>query len=383
MAAVPVFGARVTCTPSGIVTFNESTDWGAILITFQNCMANNLYTFSSVKLDGVEVNSTASSDNIGPFLAGGAWMGGNHAYGATPSANTVSVARWVDGEELLPRKTINGQVLKIEVVNELFYTDGRKFADEYVTYNVSGNSIEVQCRHDYTYPSRMTIDRYYGMQSMFIGETEILTPGGSCSTWRTLTVTSSGNEVQFTKASAPGFCTYVEHSANGYQASYMYPEDLGLRQWVADNDVVFIGNSWSKCYHKTIGAHSVSAGDHSAWHGIYSWFDKPISDHCRSAADDLTFEYGAYIGGEPVVMSLASDGTMTQTAGIDEVLADTAPVFAFASDGCITVTDEAPCARCHDMAGRLVHVGSGTFACTPGVYVINDMHGHVIKLSVR
>lgn len=37
---------------------------------------------------------------------------------------------------------------------------------------------------------------------------------------------------------------------------------------------------------------------------------------------NLTFEYGAYIDGEPVVMHLGSDGTMSQTTGINDGIYD-------------------------------------------------------------
>ncbi len=386
LGAATADAAKIVCSPAGMITYTETTEWGDISIIFKKCMANNLYTFYSVKLNNQIVNTAEYSDNIGPFLVNGFWMGGNHNNTQTqkPTANTLFVSYSVDGEQISPRMTVTGSVLTIDVENEILYADGKKFATEYMSYVVSGNSIEVYGEHVYEHPTPMVIDRYYGMQSMFNGETEILTPGGNSPLWQKLVVANSGHEVQFTKASAPEFCTFVEHSANGYQASYMVKEELGNRDWIdSDNDVVFIGNSWSKCYHKIIGGHTVKAGDRSSWHGIYSWFDEPVTDNCRNASDDNVFEYGAYINGEPVVMHLNSDGSMLETAGIDDITADIAPTFATAGDGLITISEDAPQACCFDIAGKIVHRGSGSFSCQKGVYIVNDMKGHAIKLIVK
>ena len=86
------------------------------------------------------------------------------------------------------------------------------FATETMTYIVAGNSIDVTGEHAFSCTTPQTIDRYYGMQSMFIGETEVLTPGGKYSTW-----TPIASVDRFTHMSAPNFNTFIEHSANGYQ----------------------------------------------------------------------------------------------------------------------------------------------------------------------
>lgn len=387
LAAIISLGAdaaKITSTPSGNLTYTETTEWGdEVVITFRKCMANNLYTFYNVKLNGTELNSSQYSDNIGPFLVNGYWTGGNHLAGNAKTANTVSYSIKVDEEPKSKAFNVTGSVLTIDVENELFYSDGEKFATEYITYVVSGNSIEVFGEHVYEHPSSLNVQRYYGMQSMFIGETEILLPGTDIPTWRAITDTSVGHEINITKSTAPNFCTYIEHNANGYQASYMMREDLGNRDWVADNDVVFIGNSYSKSYHKLIGDHTVTKGDRSAWHGVYSWFSEPITDNCREPGDDHTFEYGAYIDGAPVVMTLGADGNMTQTAGIEDVVVDSAAQFAYVSGNVITVSGDAPEACCFDLSGKIIHRGAGSFSCPAGVYIVNDMRGHSAKLLVK
>ncbi len=366
------------------LTYSETTEWGDVDITFVRTGNNNLYTFSSVSLDGVEVNHTRSSNNIGGFLADGWWMGGNHNDGK-PNARTMSVVVKVDGEEL-PKKraTVTGKVLTIDVENDIYFADEVKFCTEKISYRVSGNSIEVTGHHDYCYPRALNVEKYYPMQSVFVDETELLTPGGSARIWTTLEPVSEGREVEFTRASAPDFCTFVEHSQHGYQAVYLAREGLGNREWVSDNDVIFIGNSWGKSYHKCIGDYSVTGDQQSDWHGVYSWFRQPVTDNCRAESDDLTFEYGAYIDGDPVVMHLSSDGKMSQTTGIDDVTSEADnPDFAYAGKGYIVVSPKAGATRCYNSAGSIIHFGSGIFVCAPGVYILNDSYGHTLKLLVK
>lgn len=313
LAAPVVCSAATVSFKGGNITFAESTPWGDIEIDFANCMANNLYTFSSVRLDGAEVNHT-ESDNIGPFLIDQkGWSGGNHLNGDRLSAATESVSVSVDGVKLDADTVLNGKVLTVEVVNRLRHPiDDSPLDIERIVYNVSGNSIEVFASHEFLNAQPEMIERYYGMQSMFMNETETLAPGSKFAIWTTYPVTSTGNEIQFTKASAPAFSTFVEHSANGYQAAHMTRDALGDRSWVRDDDIVFIGNSWSKTYHKLIGMHPVKAGDRFGWHGIYSWFREPVSDRSRKGDEDCpTFDYGAYIAGEPFVFHLHPDGSMT------------------------------------------------------------------------
>ena len=381
-SAVLLTNAATITMTDGNVEYAAETPWGKMETKFMKSMANHLYTFYNVKLDGVEVNTTSSSNNIGGFNVDGWWTGGNHNDG-TPNSLTTSVEISVDGKTIDSDCTMTGDVLTIKVANELYFADKLKFCDEFITYTVSGISMEVSGEHHYTYPTPKSIWVYYPMQSVFIGETEILTPGGRSRMWMPLTIANEGKEVQFTRAVAPNFCTFIEHSPNGYQATYLSRDGIGNREWVKNSDYVFIGNSWGKSYHKCIGYHDVSAGDTSTWHGVYSWFREPIVDNCRNSSQDMTFAYGAYIDGKPVTMQLGMSGEMTQTAGINEVTADNAIDFATGGQGCISVSASAPDARCYNPAGMLVHVGAGTFECSPGMYIVNDMRGNSLKLFVK
>lgn len=391
--AITAQAATIKVQSTGQVTYTDRTDTGEnIQIVFNRCMANNLYTFQDVLLDGVKVNHT-DSDNIGPFLIGSGWVGGNHTNAdasgkQVKSAKTNSVEVYVDGEKIntAVNKTYTGDVLTIKVNNTL-YMPGQSvqtFATETMTYVVAGNSIDVTGEHEFTCPSAQRIDRYYGMQSMFIGETEILTPGGKYGTW-----TPIASVDRFTHMSAPNFNTFIEHSANGYQAAWMDPSPglLGNRALVPDNDVVFIGNSYSKSYHKIIGSQTVKAGKKTKWHGVYTWYKTPLTDNCRGSKPG-TYSYRGTEGGRPVVFNLAADGTCTVTpvgtSGTDITVAggDAKAPFAHSGAGCIVVHD-APGATVYSLTGAVIHRGNGTVHCPAGIYIATDGTGHSVKLLVK
>lgn len=282
LSAVFGLSAAVVSVPGdGTLLYYERTPWsGEITIDFAPCMANELFTFSSVTLDSVVVNRT-SSDNIGPFgLAGGGWSGGNHLNGGKRSARTDSVVVSLDGRPVAlsaPLRT-EGSVLTVTVSNTLLMpADTVPFALETMTYRVAGNSIEVTGEHRIVAPRPVAVDRYYGMQSMFDGETEILTPGGAYGVWTPVAAVD-----RFDRCSAPGFTTFIEHSPHAYQACWMDSAiGIGDRHLVADDDWVFIGNSWTKAYHKLIGGKMLAPGDTTRWHGVYTWFKEPVADGCR------------------------------------------------------------------------------------------------------
>lgn len=385
LASAFAAGAATLNTVKGALIFKENVDGvGEVKIEFANCMANDLYTFKSVSINGVILNAT-SSDNIGPFLITSGWVGGNHTNNNVKSAKTSSVKVMLDGKEINRAGVASYKdckVLDVVVVNDLYLPgqEPKLFAKETMTYRVAGNSIDVTGKHEYKNEIAQKIDRYYGMQSMFFDETEILTPGGAYSRWTPVTEVD-----RFSKASAPDFCTFIEHSPNGYQASYMTREGIGDRHMVPSSDWVFIGNSSTKCYHKTIGSQSVKAGDETMWHGVYSWFTEPLADECRNASDSGTFAYKGWLDGKETEFRINPDGTMsTTTAGVEgvETSGDKVP-FAWAGSGEITVSPAAPGAVVYSAAGIALHRGSGTFSCAPGIYIITDGAGASLKLLVR
>lgn len=284
----------------GKLSYNATTPWNdSIGIDFEPCMANKLFTFSEVRLNGEVVNKT-DSDNIGPFgLAGKGWSGGNHLNDGIRSARTVRVEAKADGKPIAlgSDAVVECRLLEIDVENALFMpADTLPFATETISYTVAGNSVDVRAKHEYVCARPALIDRYYGLQSMFVGETEILTPGGMYRCW-----TPAARVDRFTKASAsPFFDTFVEHSPNAYQAVWVDTSvGLGDRALLDDHDVLFIGNSYGKSYHKLIGSRTVKAGDATEWHGVYSWFSRPLLDTCRNNANGGNFAYRGTVAGVP------------------------------------------------------------------------------------
>ena len=381
--------ADVKYSDNGVLTYTESTESGDVKIVFQKCMTNKLFTFYQVYLNNKLVNSAQSSDNIGPFFAGGAWMGGNHNTpqgGPKPSANTVDITVTADGKNLKEGDNAeNISVVKIEVKNEIFYTDDKKFADEHMTYLVSGNSVEVWGEHHFQYPNPMTVSRYYGPQSMFPA-TELLLPGFGDNKWISL---PGKKEIDVMKSDFPDFSTYIEKNADGYQAVLKYNEGIGDASCVKGTDGrVYLfrnyGGATGKSYHVMMWDHSVKNGDKTNWHALYTWFDGPISDQFRAESENPEFVYEAYINGVPTEITVDSKGKSTEpVAGIEDIVTDSAAVFAFAGDRKIIITDDAPEAVCVDLTGKVIAHGAGSFSCAKGVYIVNDMHGHSIKLIVK
>ena len=51
-----------------------------------------------------------------------------------------------------------------------------------------------------------------------------------------------------------------------------------LNEEIADDDIIFIGNSSNKTYHKIIANKEHKKGDVIHWSGVYTWFKSPVSD---------------------------------------------------------------------------------------------------------
>lgn len=277
---------------NSVLTITTAIDTAhTIRYDFRHCMANRLFTFSRVTVDSITVNE-ATSDNIGPFLISGrGWCGGNHLLpdGKSRSAKTVDVIIKADNTPLTSDTTLQAGRADIIVTNLLF--DPLKptdlFCRETIHYTVCGNSIQVNASHHFLNETPFTIDRYYGMQSMTIGETALRTPNGIYSQWTPIDSVS-----RFTKASSPKFRQFIEKTPRVFMAAFMTDKGLGNRTLVDNNDVVFIGNSWTKSYHKLIGNAVVRCGEETSWEGIYTWFVTPVTDN------DSEISYLGYYNGK-------------------------------------------------------------------------------------
>lgn len=384
LAALSLSGASVVSNGRGLLSYSENLPNGdTIRINFTRCMANKLFTFSDVWLNGKQLNHT-ESDNIGPFgIPGKGWSGGNHLNNDMRSAHHDSVRVSIDGVpfDISKAGRAEGTVLTVEAFNTLLVpAETAVFAQEKIVYNVSGNSIEVNGYHTFMNEEALTVNPYYGMQSMAIGETEILTPGGAYSTW-----TPIKDVDRFTKGSAPAFCLFVEHLPYGYQAAWMDPTvDLGDRHMVDSGDVVFIGNSWNKSYHKLIGNRSVKNGDSTEWHGVYTWFEEPLTDNARGG--DGSYSYTGFIKGTPVVFNAEPSGKVNVDSvplSVDNTTITPKTPFAYSGKGEVIITSDAPDAVCYNISGKTIHTGSGRFSCPAGLYIVTDGVGCSTKLIVK
>lgn len=269
---------------------------------FKRCMFNELYTFCRVGMTGSReakpttspeaipevILNTAYSDNIGPFaVAGHGWCGGNHKY-LEQSARTAcneSYAIIVDGRRLEGDCEVWASSVVIEVENVILdpsrpylNADGHDelrdtLCRESVTYRIYRNNIEVAASHHFCNREPATIAIYYGMQSMFEGETHTFTAGGAYNGW-----TEQAEVSSFTKGEYPRFRRFIEKNPTAYQSAFLLPDGLGSHGELADGNVVFIGNSHGKSYHKLVADMQVDDGDKTCWRGVYTWFASPIAD---------------------------------------------------------------------------------------------------------
>ncbi len=273
-----------------------------IIYLFRRCMFNRLYTFyrvSSIPNSDPEPTTNpetapqlllnrAYSDNIGPFnIAGHGWCGANHKYleRTAPTACNEGFTIRVDNRELRGDTRMWARSVIVTSENTILDptrpgTDpaGReelrdKLCHETATYHIFRNSIEVQVSHRFCNPTPVCVAIYYGMQSMFEGEKQVLTVDGACADW-----TDTGQVTHFTKQEYPHFRRYIERSGHSYQSTYLLPEGLGDHAQIDEDDYLFVYASYGKSYHKLIGNKERVDGDTTRWRGLYTWFAEALTD---------------------------------------------------------------------------------------------------------
>lgn len=280
-------------------------DYHEISYWFKKCMANDLFTFYRVSVTsdstGTTVVNEAYSDNIGPFeVRGGGWCGGNHLFtdGKTPTAETFSIKLYADGKSISSDTLLNTQTVRLEVKNRIFNPlsarqtgNETSFTDtlciESIIYTIRGNSIQVDLSHDYINRIPVMITKYYGMQSMFKGENQLLTPLGEYTFWTDIQRTD-----RFKKQDFPLFNRFIEKGDSYFQSSFLLHRGLGIHDELPEDDVIFIGNSWTKCYHKLIGNAVRTTGHRDSWSGVYTWIATPLLD------TGSAFAYDGFIDGK-------------------------------------------------------------------------------------
>ncbi|MDR2274425.1 MAG: hypothetical protein LBF27_26190 [Sphingobacterium sp.] len=280
--------------------FDDTHD---ITITFKKCMFNELMTFFQVglaenanKLPAInperkvdQVLNLATSDNVGPVLIqGGSWIGGNHSYqegGQVKTARTLSYEFYADGELLKAGDERWAKVITVRVQNALYDPlrpspqpdGGLVYLDhtlilENVTYTVVSGNIQITLSHEYRNDDKRVIDRYYGMQSMFVGETDLMTPNGIFPDFQKIP-----DEIFFSKISGQGFNRFIEYnnSTGICQSTFLYPEP---QRFLDQDNRVFI-RAYGKSYHNLLASKEVKMGETLSWFGLYTWFRPSTNNH--------------------------------------------------------------------------------------------------------
>lgn len=290
-----------------------------ILIVFEKCMFNELMTFSKVGLaDNAaflpskcpdrqisRVLNEASSDNIGPvMLTQGGWVGGNHSFmeqGTVKTAKTTAFQFYADGKLLRDGDAMPADLVSVKVKNVLYdpfqptksangkpVTLNKILLEEDITYTVQKAQLYVEVSHSYKNVKEYVIGRYYGMQSMFVGETEMMTPNASYVDFQ-----PAPQELFLQKSRYPMFNRFIErNSVTGVcQSTYLIPFAERDPYWsLATEDKVFVRAN-GKSYHNQIAERPVRKGAIFTWAGLYNWF-VPLAN------DRIILTYMGIIKGE-------------------------------------------------------------------------------------
>ena len=266
---------------------------------FKKCMVNDLFTFYRVSVTsgttGTTVVNEAYSDNIGPFeIRGGGWCGGNHLFTdeKTQTTETFSIKLYADGQSISSDTLLKAQIIKLEVKNRIFNPlSAEQTGDKtYFTDTLCIENVNYTIRGNYINRTPVIITKYYGMQSMFKDENQLLTPLGKYPFWTNIHQTD-----RFKKQDFPRFNRFIEKGDSYFQSSFLLHRGLGTHDELPDDDVIFIGNSWTKCYHKLIGNTLRTIGHHDSWSGVYTWIATPLLD------TGSAFAYDGFIDGKRVI----------------------------------------------------------------------------------
>lgn len=282
-----------------------------IVYHFRRCMFNELYTFyrvgfrmaaeaapfSDATAAQVSWVNVTTSDNIGPMrIEHGGWCGANHSYleaGRVKTARNEGYEVFADGKPVKKKANLYASRLEIRVRNTIYNPakapaqDAERLSSplctENVVYSVEGNSIRVTARHSFVNETPVTILHYYGMQSMFLGEDLLMTPGGR---FPDFTPVAEGG-MNFSRGDYPAFRRFIEkNSANGTcQSSWLLDDGLGSHAQIGEDTFVFTNSNGKSYHHLVCGCQRVK-GDETSWSGLYTWFRKPVADD----ADLLVYE---------------------------------------------------------------------------------------------
>lgn len=232
----------------------------------------------------VEINY-ASSDNIGPIcVKPDNWVGGNHSFKnelKLKTAETVEFIFYADSKILNDGDVYYAKTASVIVKNVLFdprIVDYENEAPtvlctEDVIYTISDGSVTVDCTH--IYKKDVDVDKYYGMQSMFINEYMFTSFNDAYPYWTDI------SEVQNFRNNGDMFCFTERNSRyDFYQTTLLLPLGMGDHHLLAMDSPMFVRSS-GKSYHNLYTNYHFEEGDSTNWKGIYSW-NKPVAvgDDC-------------------------------------------------------------------------------------------------------
>ena len=317
------------------------SDEDEMCFCFRPCMQNKLMTFSHVGVRELPVDSlrdpsnmlrdttmhwlnSTTSDNIGPVGVQGYadFVGGNHlwrgadVYGTPGKGAATKVFTAVcdsflilaDGAPLEPDVATECRQITVEVWNTIMDPlvpplDGAKalhspLIGEHAHYTLEQNTIYVEMEHNYY--KDFVVSRYYGMQSMFVGEDEIFTPSGVYRSW-----TIQEAVLNFKKSGHPWLSHFTERQPSGWcQTTWLMSDDLGSHEFIQDDAPIFVRGS-RKSYHVLMNDTPVKAGESHRWRGAYVW-SRPDIDN-----DFLFMTRGRLNGRELVFIDTKCAGSIT------------------------------------------------------------------------
>lgn len=265
-----------------------------LLILFQPCMYNKLMTFYKVgfatnKSSQVLLNADrpierlvnhAHSDNVGPIgIANYGFHGGNHSFRERGKTRTAKMDKYqlvVDGTPLYNDTTLRFHTLEVKVENTLFYGEedvpnttyilSTPLAKESVLYTIHNGVIEVETSLTFKNRKPLTVERYYGAQSMFIGDSIRVLPSTDFSFQKRVAK-------NVLKKENPKLHTFIQKkNENDYETVYLDPTvGIGDHSLIAEDKPILISAGYGKVYHTLIFNHQVTKGDKINWRAIYSW----------------------------------------------------------------------------------------------------------------
>ena len=175
--------------------------------------------FADDNMEIAAINDLTEPKMLAHLLKYDSVQGGYRNHAVTSGDDSITV----DGKEIKTDLSTLTKEIKIEVINEIMNpskadtSSGKTLLNEIlcietVNYSIYRNNIQVLVTHEFQNESPVTVQMYYGMQSMFDKETHTLTANGKYVDW-----TVQKDVSTFTKKEYPSFRRFIEKSANVYQ----------------------------------------------------------------------------------------------------------------------------------------------------------------------